>query len=194
MHFLPDVFVPCEVCKGTRYQKDTLEVLYKGKSISDVLNMRIEEAYKFFDSIPKIKRKLETLIKVGLGYMTLGQSSPTISGGEAQRVKLAKELSSKINQANLYILDEPSTGLHIDDIKKLMNIIYEIVDNGATVIIIEHNLDIIKCADYVIDLGPEGGDKGGTLVFSGSVDDLVKCENSYTGKYLKQLLEAENGK
>lgn len=189
MHFLPDVYVPCEVCHGTRYQKETLEIRYKDKNIADVLNMRIEEAVEFFSAFPKIKSKLDTLMAVGLGYMTLGQSSTTLSGGEAQRIKLASELYSRISSKTLYILDEPSTGLHIDDIKKLLNVLNRIVDQGATLIVIEHNLDIIKCADYVIDLGPEGGAKGGNIVALGTPEDIVKNDKSYTGAYLKPLLE-----
>lgn len=189
MHFLPDVYVPCEVCHGTRYQKDTLEIKFKGKNIADVLDMRIEEAYDFFSAFPKIKNKLETLMAVGLGYMKLGQSSTTLSGGEAQRIKLASELYSKISEKTLYILDEPSTGLHTDDIKKLLNVFNKIADNGATLIVIEHNLDIIKSADYLIDLGPEGGDKGGMVIASGTPEEVAKVKTSYTGMYLKKLLD-----
>lgn len=188
MHFLPDVYVPCEVCHGTRYQKETLEIKFKDKNIADVLDMRIEEAYEFFQAFPKIKNKLETLMAVGLGYMKLGQSSTTLSGGEAQRIKLASELYSKISERTLYILDEPSTGLHTDDIKKLLNVFNKISDNGATLIVIEHNLDIIKSADYLIDLGPEGGDKGGTVVACGTPEEVAKNPNSYTGQYLAKLL------
>ncbi len=188
MNFLPDVYVPCEVCHGTRYQIDTLNIKFKDKNISDVLNMRIEEAYEFFINIPKIKRKLQALVDVGLGYMKLGQSSTLLSGGEAQRVKLASELYSKVTPGTLYILDEPTTGLHTDDIKRLMNVINKIVDQGATVLIIEHNLDVIKLADHIIDLGPEGGVKGGTLIFEGTPEKLAKCEKSYTGQYLKKYL------
>ena len=188
MQFLPDVYVPCEVCKGKRFQSETLEIKFKDKSISDVLDMRVEEALEFFDSIPKIKSKLQTLYDVGLGYIKLGQSSTTLSGGEAQRVKLAFELHSKITPETLYIMDEPTTGLHVDDIKKLMNVINKIADEGATVLIIEHNLDVIKLADYIIDMGPEGGDNGGEVLFSGRPEDLIKVEKSYTGKFLKPLL------
>ena len=191
MQFLPDVYVPCEVCKGKRYTSETLEIKFKDKNIADVLDMRIEEALEFFDAVPKVKKKLQSLYDVGLGYMKLGQSSVELSGGEAQRVKLAYELQSKISPSTLYILDEPTTGLHVHDIKRLMEVIGRIADQGATVLIIEHNLDVIKLADYIIDMGPEGGDKGGTVVFSGRPEDLVKCENSYTGKYLKPLLDAE---
>jgi len=188
MQFLPDVYVPCEVCKGKRYTSETLEIKFKEKNIADVLDMRVEEALEFFDSFPKIKSKLQTLYDVGLGYIKLGQSSTTLSGGEAQRIKLAYELHSKITDRTLYVMDEPTTGLHTDDIKKLMNVINKIRDEGATVIIIEHNLDVIKLADYIVDMGPEGGNKGGTLVFEGRPEDLVKNEISYTGKYLKNLL------
>ena len=188
MQFLPDVYVPCEVCKGKRYMSETLEVKFKGKNIADVLDMRVEEALEFFDAIPKIKSKLQTIYDVGLGYIKLGQSSTELSGGEAQRVKLASELHSKINNKTLYVMDEPTTGLHTDDIKKLMNVINRIADTGATVIIIEHNLDVIKLADYIIDMGPDGGDKGGTVVVTGRPEDIAKCEKSYTGKYLKNIL------
>ncbi len=189
MQFLPDVYVPCEVCKGKRFTSETLEIKFKDKNIYDVLEMRVEEALEFFSAFPKIKSHLQTLYDVGLGYIKLGQSSTTISGGEAQRVKLATELHSKITPKNLYILDEPTTGLHTDDIKKLMNVISRIADMGATVLIIEHNLDVIKLADYIIDLGPDGGNKGGQVVFAGRPEDLIKVENSYTAKYLKPLIE-----
>lgn len=169
-------------------KKETLEIKFKDKNIADVLDMRIEEAYEFFQAFPKIKNKLETLMAVGLGYMKLGQSSTTLSGGEAQRIKLASELYSKISERTLYILDEPSTGLHTDDIKKLLNVFNKISDNGATLIVIEHNLDIIKSADYLIDLGPEGGDKGGTVVACGIPEEVAKNPNSYTGQYLAKLL------
>lgn len=189
MQFLPDVYVPCEVCKGKRFQSETLAIKFKDKSISDVLDMTVEDALSFFDAFPKIRSKLQTLYDVGLGYIKLGQSSTTLSGGEAQRVKLAYELHSKISPKTLYILDEPTTGLHVDDIKRLMNVINKIADAGATVLIIEHNLDVIKLADYIIDMGPEGGNKGGNVIFTGRPEDLVKIEKSYTGKYLKPLLE-----
>ncbi|MGM9970935.1 MAG: excinuclease ABC subunit UvrA [Anaeroplasmataceae bacterium] len=189
MNFLPDVYVPCEVCHGTRYQIDTLNIKFKGKNIADVLDMRIEEAYEFFENIPKIKKKIQSLMDVGLGYLKLGQSSTTLSGGEAQRVKLATELNSKITDKTLYILDEPTTGLHKDDIKRLMVVINKIVDAGATVIIIEHNLDVIKLADNIIDIGPLGGDKGGKILFQGTPEELVKCKDSYTGEYLKKYLK-----
>ena len=189
MQFLPDVYVPCEVCKGKRYTSEVLNIKFKNKNISDVLDMTVEAALEFFDAFPKIKSKLQTLYDVGLGYIKLGQSSTTLSGGEAQRIKLAYELHSKISPKTLYILDEPTTGLHTDDIKRLMNVINRIADLGASVIIIEHNLDVIKLADYIIDMGPEGGDKGGTVLFTGRPEDLVKVDNSYTGKYLKELLK-----
>jgi len=188
MNFLPDVYVKCEVCGGSRYQKETLDVKFKGKNISEVLNMTVEDALEFFKAVPKIKNKLQVLNDVGLGYITLGQSSITLSGGEAQRVKLAFELNSKITKETLYIMDEPTTGLHIDDVKRLMEVINKIVDAGATVVIIEHNLDVIKLADYIIDLGPEGGDGGGTVLFSGSPEKLIDCEKSYTGQFLKKYL------
>lgn len=189
MHFLPDVFVPCEVCHGTRYQQETLDVRFKNKSIADVLDMTVEDALEFFDAFPKIKSKLQTIYDVGLGYIKLGQSSTTLSGGEAQRVKLAYELHSKISPRSLYILDEPTTGLHVDDIKRLMDVIARIADAGATVVIIEHNLDVIKLADYIIDLGPEGGNRGGTVLFEGTPEKLILNEQSYTAKYLRPLLK-----
>ena len=188
MNFLPDVYVPCEVCGGTRFNKETLEVKYKNKTIYDVLQMRVEEALVFFENHPKIKRKLQVLMDVGLGYIKLGQSAPTLSGGEASRVKLAKELQKKPTGKSVFILDEPTTGLHSHDIKKLLSILNRIVDNGDTVIIIEHNLDVIKVADYIIDLGPEGGDEGGTVVCSGTPEEVAKCKESYTGHYLKKIL------
>lgn len=189
MHFLPDVYVPCEVCHGKRYNTETLEVKYKGKNISDVLDMTIEESVDFFKNIPKAHRKLKTLNDVGLGYLKIGQPATTLSGGEAQRVKLAKELHKRITDKTLYILDEPTTGLHSDDVNRLLQVINHIVDLGATVVIIEHNLDVIKVADHVIDLGPEGGDMGGTLITSGTPEDIANCKESYTGQYLKKVLE-----
>ena len=189
MHFLPDVYVPCEVCHGTRYNSETLEVKFKGKSIYDVLEMRVEEAIEFFENFPKIKNKLQMLMDVGLSYVKLGQSSTTLSGGEAARIKLAKELQKKPTGKSLFILDEPTTGLHIDDIKKLLVILNRIVDNGDTVLVIEHNLDVIKIADYIIDLGPEGGDGGGSVVAKGTPEDIVKVKESYTGEFLKQYLK-----
>ena len=188
MHFLPDVYVPCEVCHGTRYNQETLEIKYKGKSIYDVLEMRVEEAYEFFENIPKIKTKLQMLMDVGLSYVKLGQPAPTLSGGEAGRIKLAKELQKKPTGKSLFILDEPTTGLHSEDIKKLLVILQRIVDNGDTVLVIEHNLDVIKVADYIIDLGPEGGDGGGTIVAKGTPEEVAQVETSYTGQFLKKLL------
>ena len=189
MHFLPDVYVPCEVCHGTRYNTETLQIKYKGKNIYDVLEMSVEEAYKFFENIPKVKNKLQVLMDVGLSYIKLGQSAPTLSGGEAARVKLAKELQKKPTGKSLFILDEPTTGLHSDDIKKLLVILNRIVDNGDTVLVIEHNLDVIKVADHIIDLGPEGGDEGGNIVFEGTPENIIKEEKSYTGKFLKPYLK-----
>ena len=188
MHFLPDIYVPCEVCKGKRYNKETLEVKYKGKTISDVLDMTVEEALEFFKNIPKIKQKIQTLYDVGLGYIKLGQPSTTLSGGEAQRIKLATELSKKATGKTLYILDEPTTGLHIADVHKLVDILQRLVDTGNSIIVIEHNLDLIKTADYIIDLGPEGGDNGGEIVAVGSPEQIVKNERSYTGKFLAKYL------
>ncbi|SER81092.1 excinuclease ABC subunit A [Gracilibacillus ureilyticus] len=191
MHFLPDVYVPCEVCDGKRYNRETLEVKYKGKYIADVLDMTIEEAMKFFENIPKIRRKLETVFDVGLGYVRLGQPATTLSGGEAQRVKLASELHRRSNGKTLYILDEPTTGLHVDDISRLLVVIQRLVENGDTVVIIEHNLDVIKAADYIVDLGPEGGDGGGTIVATGTPEEIVNIEASHTGRYLKPILERD---
>ena len=188
MNFLSDVYVPCEVCHGARYNRETLDVKYKGKSISDVLNMTVEEAMNFFSNIPKIRKKLETIYDVGLGYITLGQSATTLSGGEAQRVKLATELSKKSTGKTIYILDEPTTGLHTADVKKLLDVLNKLVDANNSVIVIEHNLDVIKTADYIIDLGPEGGNGGGEIVVTGTPEDVAKCKKSYTGKYLKSLL------
>ena len=188
MHFLPDVYVPCEVCHGSRYNTETLNIKYKDKNIADVLDMRISEALEFFEHIPKIKNKIQVLEDVGLGYVKLGQSATTLSGGEAARVKLAKELQKKATGKTLFIMDEPTTGLHIHDIKRLLAIIQKIVDNKDTVIVIEHNLDMIKTADYIIDLGPEGGDEGGTIVFAGTPEEIVKCKNSYTGKFLGKIM------
>ena len=189
MHFLPDIYVPCEVCKGKRYNRETLEVKYKGKTISDVLDMTVEETLKFFENIPKIKSKIQTLYDVGLGYIKLGQPSTTLSGGEAQRVKLATELSKKATGKTLYILDEPTTGLHIADVHKLVDILQRLVDTGNSIIVIEHNLDLIKTADYIIDLGPEGGDNGGEVVAIGTPEQVCANERSYTGKFLKKYLE-----
>lgn len=188
MQFLSDVYVPCEVCKGKRYNRETLEVKYKGKNIDDILNMTVEEGLEFFENLPRIKNKLQTLYDVGLGYVRLGQPSTQLSGGEAQRIKLAYELSKRSTGKTLYILDEPTTGLHIDDVSRLVEILQRLVDAGNTVVVIEHNLDMIKCADYIIDLGPEGGDKGGTLIVQGTPEKVAKCEESYTGKYLKRMI------
>ena len=189
MNFLPDVFVPCEVCKGKRYNKETLEVKYKGKSISDVLDMTVEEALEFFSNIPQIKQRLQTLVDVGLSYITLGQPSTTLSGGEAQRIKLATELSKKDTGNTLYILDEPTTGLHTDDVNKLIKILQRLTDANNTLVVIEHNLDVIKCADNIIDLGPEGGEVGGNVIVCGTPEEVAKCEESYTGKFLKNMLK-----
>ena len=188
MHFLPDVYVPCEVCHGTRYNQETLKIKYKEKNIADVLDMRVHEALKFFENHSKIKNKLQVLEDVGLGYVKLGQSAPTLSGGEAERVKLAKELQKKATGKTLFVLDEPTTGLHTDDIKRLLAILQKIVDNNDTVIVIEHNLDVIKCADYIIDLGKEGGDLGGEVIATGTPEDISKEKNSYTGQFLKKIL------
>ena len=189
MHFLPDVYVPCDVCGGRRYNRETLEVKYKGKSIADVLDMTVEEACSFFAAQPKILNKIQTLYDVGLGYVKLGQSSTTLSGGEAQRVKLATELSKRSTGSTVYVLDEPTTGLHIADVHRLINILDRFADAGNTVVVIEHNLDVIKIADHIIDLGPEGGDGGGTLVFAGTPEECAECEASYTGQFLKPLIE-----
>ena len=189
MHFLPDIYVPCEVCHGKRYNHETLEVKYKGKSIADVLDMTVEEALTFFENIPRIKTKIQTLYDVGLGYIKLGQPSTTLSGGEAQRVKLATELSKKPTGKTLYILDEPTTGLHIADVHKLVNILQRLVDTGNSIIVIEHNLDLIKTADHLIDLGPEGGDKGGQIVGVGTPEQVVRNEGSHTGRFLKKYIE-----
>ena len=189
MHFLPDVYVPCEVCKGTRYNRETLQIKYKGKSIYDVLEMNVEEALEFFKNIPKVRDKLQVMMDVGLSYIKLGQSAPTLSGGEAGRVKLAKELQKKPTEKSLFILDEPTTGLHTHDIKKLLEILNRIVENGDTVLVIEHNLDVIKVADHIIDLGPEGGSGGGTIIATGTPEEIVKVKESYTGQYLKEMLK-----
>ena len=188
MHFLPDIFVPCEVCKGRRYNRETLEVRYKGKNISEVLDMTVDEAVEFFAALPRLSKKLKTLQDVGLGYVKLGQPSTELSGGEAQRVKLATELSKQATGKTIYILDEPTTGLHADDVRKLLEVLQRLVDTGNTVVVIEHNLDVIKCADHLIDLGPEGGDGGGTVVVTGTPEEVAACEKSYTGQYLKKVL------
>jgi excinuclease ABC subunit A len=189
MNFLPDVYITCDVCHGKRFNKETLEVRYKGKNIADVLDMTIEEAAEFFAFIPHVARKLETLLSVGLGYIKLGQSALTLSGGEAQRVKLALELSKRSTGKTLYILDEPTTGLHFADVKQLMEVIQRLVDGGNTVVMIEHNLDVILQADYIVDLGPEGGDRGGSIVTTGTPEEVAACERSYTGYYIKEQLE-----
>ncbi|MDQ0430261.1 excinuclease ABC subunit A [Planomicrobium stackebrandtii] len=194
MHFLPDVYVPCEICHGKRYNRETLEVKYKNKSIADVLAMTVEDAYSFFENIPKINRKLKTIVDVGLGYITMGQPATTLSGGEAQRVKLASELHKRSNGKSFYILDEPTTGLHAHDISRLLTVLQRLVENGDTVLTIEHNLDVIKTADYIIDLGPEGGDKGGTILATGTPEEIAAVENSYTGKYLKPILERDRAR
>ncbi|MCA1040425.1 excinuclease ABC subunit UvrA [Bacillus infantis] len=191
MHFLPDVYVPCEVCHGKRYNRETLEVKYKGKNISDILDMTVEDALEFFENIPKISRKLQTIYDVGLGYITLGQPATTLSGGEAQRVKLASELHRRSTGRSFYILDEPTTGLHVDDISRLLTVLQRLVENGDTVLVIEHNLDVIKAADYIVDLGPEGGDKGGTIIAQGTPEKVAEAEGSYTGKYLKPILDRD---
>ncbi|HYF74992.1 MAG TPA: excinuclease ABC subunit UvrA, partial [Candidatus Nitrosocosmicus sp.] len=188
MHFLPDVYVPCEVCKGKRYNRETLEVKYKGKNIADVLDMTVEDALEFFKNIPRIQKKLQTLYDVGLGYVKVGQPSTTLSGGEAQRVKLATELSKRSTGSTMYILDEPTTGLHVADVHRLVEILQRLVDNGNTVVVIEHNLDVIKTSDYIIDLGPEGGNKGGYVIAEGTPEEVAKIENSFTGEFLKRII------
>ena len=189
MHFLPDVYVPCEVCGGRRYNRETLEVKYKGKSIYDVLNMTVEEALEFFKNVPSIERKIQTLYDVGLSYIRLGQPSTELSGGEAQRIKLATELSRRGTGKTIYILDEPTTGLHFADVHKLVNILLRLRENGNTVVVIEHNMDVIKTADYIIDMGPEGGDRGGTVVAEGTPEEICKVPESFTGQYLKPYLK-----
>ncbi|MFN3327860.1 MAG: ATP-binding cassette domain-containing protein, partial [Fervidobacterium pennivorans] len=192
MMFLPEVYVECEVRKGKRYNSETLEVTYKGKNIADVLDMTVDEALEFFQNIPAIRETLQVLSDVGLGYIKLGQPATTLSGGEAQRVKLASELRKKATGRTLYILDEPTVGLHFDDVKKLIEVLNRLVDKGNTVIVIEHNLDVIKSADYIIDLGPEGGDKGGYVVATGTPEEVAKVESSWTGKYLRMVLSNSN--
>jgi len=189
MNFLPDVYIECEECKGTRYNRETLEVRYKGKSIADVLDMSVEEAMKLFENIPSIRNKLETLSRVGLDYIKLGQSSTTLSGGEAQRIKLTRELAKRATGKTLYLLDEPTTGLHFDDTKKLIKVLDDLVAKGNTVIVIEHNLDVIKSADYLIDIGPDGGDAGGEIIATGTPENVAGALNSYTGQFLKPILE-----
>ena len=188
MHFLPDVYVPCDVCRGRRYNRETLEVTWQGKNISDVLEMTVEEALRFFENHPQILRKLETLYDVGLGYMKLGQASTTLSGGEAQRVKLATELSRKATGKTIYLLDEPTTGLHMADVDRLIQVLQRLTDAGNTVLVIEHNLDVIKVADWIIDLGPEGGDEGGRIVAEGTPEKVSKVPESHTGQYLAKAL------
>ena len=188
MHFLPDVYVQCPECHGKRYNREALEIKYKGKTISDILNMTVEQACDFFANVPAIARKLQTINEVGLGYVKLGQPATTFSGGEAQRIKLATELSRRSTGKTLYILDEPTTGLHTADVKKLLDILQKLVDGGNSMIIIEHNLEVIKCADWIIDMGPEGGQGGGMVVASGTPEDVAKSPESFTGKYLKKLL------
>ena len=189
MHFLPDMYVQCDECKGTRYNRETLEVKYKGKSIADVLDMTVDEAVVFFDAVPLIKNRLTLLQRVGLGYIKLGQSATTLSGGEAQRIKLSKELSKKATGRTVYILDEPTTGLHFEDIAKLLDVLHQLVDQGNTVIVIEHNLEVIKTADWIVDLGPEGGSGGGSIVVEGTPEKVAQCPESYTGQYLKKYLK-----
>jgi excinuclease ABC subunit A len=191
MHFLPDVYVPCETCKGARYNRETLEVRFKGKNISEVLDMSVEEALSFFAKIPKIRRKLQTLHDVGLDYIRLGQPATTLSGGEAQRVKLAKELSKVATGRTLYILDEPTTGLHFADIERLLEVLQRLVDSGNTVLVIEHNLDVIKQADWIVDLGPEGGEAGGEVIATGTPEQVAAVPASYTGQFLRELLPAK---
>ena len=188
MHFLADVYVPCEVCRGKRYNRETLEVKYKDKNIYDVLNMTVEEALEFFENVPSIRRKIQTLYDVGLSYIRLGQPSTELSGGEAQRIKLAAELSKRSTGRTIYILDEPTTGLHFADVHKLVEILKRLTDGGNTVVVIEHNLDVIKTADYIIDMGPEGGDRGGTVIATGTPEEITSCQESYTGQYVKKYL------
>ena len=189
MHFLPDIYVKCDVCKGRRYNRETLEVKYKDKNIADVLDMSVDEACEFFESVPSIYRKIRTLKDVGLGYIRLGQPSTTLSGGEAQRVKLASELSRRSTGKTIYILDEPTTGLHIADVHKLVDILQRLTENKNTVVVIEHNLDVIKTCDHIIDLGPDGGERGGTVIASGTPEEVAGVAESYTGQYLKRMLE-----
>ncbi len=190
MHFLPDVYVPCEVCKGARYNRDTLDIEFKGKNIADVLDMPVAEAVQFFANQPSIARYMETLMDVGLGYVRLGQPAPTLSGGEAQRVKLATELAKRQTGHTIYLLDEPTTGLHFDDVRRLLTVLSRLVDQGNTVLVIEHNLDVIKTADWIIDLGPEGGRGGGTIVAEGTPEHVATVDGSHTGRYLRELLNA----
>ena len=189
MHFLPDIYVPCDVCKGKRYNRETLEIRYKGKNIHEVLDMTVEDALAFFDAVPAIKRKLQTLMDVGLTYVRLGQAATTLSGGEAQRVKLSRELSKRDTGKTLYILDEPTTGLHFEDIKQLLEVLHRLRDHGNTVVIIEHNLDVIKTADWIIDLGPEGGSGGGEIIATGTPEDVARTRGSFTGQFLAPMLK-----
>jgi excinuclease ABC subunit A len=188
MHFLPDVYVPCDVCKGRRYNRETLEVQFRGKNIADVLDLTVEDALAFFENQPRVRQKLQTLFDVGLGYIHLGQSATTLSGGEAQRVKLATELSRRDTGRTLYILDEPTTGLHFEDVRLLLDVLHRLVDRGNTVLVIEHNLDVVKTADWIIDLGPEGGTRGGAVVASGTPEEVAKNRASFTGEYLRAVL------
>jgi excinuclease ABC subunit A len=189
MHFLPDVYVECETCKGKRYNRETLEIKFKNKSIADVLDMTVEDAQDFFQAVPSIREKMDALCRVGLGYIKVGQQATTLSGGEAQRVKLSKELSRRATGRTLYILDEPTTGLHFEDVRKLLEVLHELVDQGNSVVVIEHNLDVIKTADHIIDIGPEGGDGGGLIVAEGTPEQVAQIEGSHTGRYLKPMLE-----
>jgi excinuclease ABC subunit A len=189
MHFLPDVYVTCETCKGARYNRETLEIQFKGKSIADVLDMTVEEAREFFKAVPSIREKMDALHRVGLDYIKVGQQATTLSGGEAQRVKLSKELSRRSTGRTLYILDEPTTGLHFEDVKKLLEVLHELVDQGNSVVVIEHNLDVIKTADHIIDIGPEGGDGGGEIVAGGTPEEVAETPRSHTGRYLKPMLD-----
>jgi excinuclease ABC subunit A len=188
MHFLPDIYVPCDVCKGKRYNRETLDVHYKGKNITEVLDMTVEEAREFFDAVPMLARKLQTLIDVGLSYIRLGQSATTLSGGEAQRVKLSRELSKRDTGRTLYILDEPTTGLHFHDIAQLLSVLHKLRDQGNTIVVIEHNLDVIKTADWIIDLGPEGGSGGGRIIAEGTPEQVARIKKSHTGRFLRQVL------
>jgi len=194
MHFLPDVYVPCDVCKGRRYNRETLEVRFRGQTISDVLEMTVDDALDFFQNQPRIAQKLQTLVDVGLGYIHLGQSATTLSGGEAQRVKLATELSKRDTGRTFYILDEPTTGLHFEDVRVLLDVLHRLADRGNTVLVIEHNLDVIKTADWIIDLGPDGGNRGGAIVAAGTPEDLAAIDASYTGRYLRPLVKARQRK
>jgi excinuclease ABC subunit A len=191
MHFLPDVYVTCETCRGARYNRETLEIKFKGKSIADVLDMTVEDAQSFFQAVPSIREKMDALVRVGLGYIKVGQQATTLSGGEAQRVKLSKELSKRATGRTLYILDEPTTGLHFEDVRKLLEVLHELVVQGNSVVVIEHNLDVVKTADWIIDIGPEGGDGGGEIVATGTPETVVEVVESYTGQYLKPLLIQE---